>query len=130
MRIYPKFLGNPYKAIFLGVAGLFVMALPATAQTYLSGTYDCKKLEVAGKVQPCRAPSIELNSDGSYQILAERGTYEIVAGRWLVLSSNKSHGKARLDGSKEIVFEFMSGGKKSRIVYRQKYERPSGWVSG
>jgi hypothetical protein len=86
-------------------------------------------MEIAGKAQPCSAPAIELNSDGSYQVLAERGTYEIVAGRWLVLSTSKNHGKARLDGTKEIIFEFFSGGKKNKITYRQKYQRPPAWVS-
>jgi hypothetical protein len=62
-------------------------------------------------------------------MLSESGTYEIVAGRWLVLSASKRHGRARLDGSKEIIFEFVSGGKKSRIVYRRKYQRPEGWVA-
>jgi hypothetical protein len=129
MRIYPKAFGNPYKVLFLGALGMLLMALPARAQTYLSGTYNCMKVEVAGKSQPCTAPSLELSSDGSYQILAERGTYQIVAGHWLVLSASKNHGKARLDGSKEIIFEFVSGGKKSRITYRRKYQRPEGWVS-
>ena len=72
MRFYPKAFGNPYKALFLGTLGLLIMASPARAETYLSGTYNCMKVEVAGKTQPCTAPSIELNSDGSYQILAER----------------------------------------------------------
>jgi hypothetical protein len=129
MRFYPKTFGNPYKVLFLGALGLLIMARPARAQTYLSGTYNCMKVEVAGKTRPCTAPSIELNSDGSYQILAERGTYQIVAGHWLVLSASKNHGKARLDGSKEIIFEFVSGGRKSKIIYRRKYQRPDGWVS-
>ena len=89
----------------------------------------CAKMEVAGKTVPCRAPSLELKADGSYKMLSETGTYEIVAGRWLVLSASKHHGKARLDSSKEIVFEFISGGKKNRIIYRRKYKRPSGWVA-
>jgi hypothetical protein len=131
MRIYPRFLGNPYnKALFLSAVGLFVTALPIHAQTFLSGTYNCMKAEVAGKSRPCTAPSIELKSDGSYQILSERGTYEIVAGHWLVLSASKNHGRARLDGSKEIIFNFVSGGRKSTIIYRQKFQRPNGWVSG
>ena len=70
-----------------------------------------------------------MNSDGSYQILAERGTYEILRGHWLVLSDAKNRGRARLQGSKEIIFEFVSGGKKNTIVYRRKYERPPEWVS-
>jgi len=108
---------------------LLIIAQPSSAETYLSGTYNCMTVEIAGNTAPCSAPSIELKSDGSYQILSERGTYQIVADRWLVLSTSKHHGKARLDGSKEIIFEFMSGGKKSRITYRRKYERESGSVA-
>ena len=125
----PKILCKLGRLFSMGVAGLLFTALPVRAQAYLSGTYNCVKVEIAGKTQPCSAPSIELNLDGSYQILAERGTYEIVGGHWLVLSTSKNHGKARLDGSKEIVFEFVSGGKKSRITYRQKYQRPPEWSS-
>ena len=33
------------------------------------------------------------------------------------------------DGSREIVFEFVSGGKKSIITYRRKYQRPPSWVA-
>jgi len=111
---------------FALIVWLVATALPAGAQSSISGTYMCTKLEVAGKIKSCSAPSIELKSDGSYQILAERGTYEIVAGHWLVLSDSKNHGKARLDGSKEIVFEFLSKGKKSKITYRRKFQRPPG----
>jgi hypothetical protein len=99
------------------------------AQRYLSGTYNCVSVEVDGKTHHCKAPSLEMNSDGSYQILSERGTYEILKGHWLVLSASKNHGKARLDGSKEIIFEFESGGKKSKITYRRKFQRPPAWVS-
>jgi hypothetical protein len=111
-------------------AGLLFTALPIHAETYLSGTYRCTSVEVAGKTVPCKAPSLVLKSDGSYNMLSETGTYEIVSGHWLVLSASKRHGRARLDGSKEIIFEFVSRGKKSRIVYRRKYQRPSGWVAG
>jgi hypothetical protein len=72
--------------LFAGVASLFLTAVPAQAETYLSGTYRCATMEVAGKTAPCHAPSLELKSDGSYKILSETGTYEIVEGRWLVLS--------------------------------------------
>src|ERR1700690_1147702 len=124
MPSFPNYLRHLYRLLILGAAGMAVIAVPVHSQSYLSGTYNCIKVEVAGKTQPCSAPSLELNSDGSYQILAERGTYEIVSGRWLVLSTSKNHGKARLDGSREIIFEFVSGGKKSIITYRRKYKRP------
>jgi hypothetical protein len=125
----PKAGSISAKLLLLGAIALTVCVLPAHAEKYLSGTYDCTKVEVAGKVEPCSAPSLELNSDGSYQILSERGTYEIVEGEWLVLSTSKNHGKARLEGSKRIIFEFISGGKKSKITYRRKYQRSPGWVS-
>ena len=118
------------KILIIGAMGLAFSGTPVWAQSSLSGTYKCVSVEIAGRIRQCKAPSIEMNSDGSYQILSEHGTYEILKGHWLVLSAAKNHGKARLDGSKEIIFEFVSRGKKSRIVYRRKYQRPSGWVAG
>jgi hypothetical protein len=117
------------KVLLIGVGVLVFSGAPAYAQDSLSGTYNCVSVEIAGKTHRCKAPSLEMNSDGSYQMLDERGTYEILKGHWLVLSASKNHGKARLDGSKEIIFEFLSGGKKSKITYRRKYQRPPAWSS-
>ena len=117
------------KILSLAALALAFNGSPVHAQSSLSGTYNCVTVEVDGKAHHCKAPALEMNSDGSYQILDERGTYEILKGNWLVLSASKNHGKARLDGSKEIIFEFESGGKKSKITYRRKYQRPPGWVS-
>jgi hypothetical protein len=130
MRSYNRSVYNVAKVLFFGAIGLVLSGKPAQAQPSLSGTYKCVSVEIAGKTHHCSAPSLEMNSDGSYQILAERGTYEILRGHWLVLSAAKNHGRARLDGSKEIIFEFVSGGKKSKITYRRKYQRPPAWVSG
>jgi hypothetical protein len=129
MRPNPRTLQIAFRMLFACIAGLLLTALPVHAETDLSGTYRCKTVEVGGKTVPCKAPSLVLKSDGSYRMLSESGTYEIVAGHWLVLSASKRHGRARLDGSKEIIFNFISGGKKSRIVYRRKYQRPEGWVA-
>jgi hypothetical protein len=108
---------------------LIFSGTPAKAEAYLSGTYKCVSIEIGGKMHTCSAPSLEMNSDGSYQILAVRGTYEILRGHWLILSAAKNHRRARLDGSTEIIFEFVSGGKKSKITYRRKYQRPPAWVA-
>src|ERR1700676_1061051 len=118
------------KVLLICGMGLVLSGTPAHAQTFLSGTYKCVTVEVDGKPHRCSAPSLEMNSDGSYQMLAVRGTYEILRGHWLVLSAAKNHRKARLDGRQEIIFEFVSGGKKSKITYRRKYQRPPAWVSG
>jgi len=118
------------KVLLIVGMGMVFNATPAHAQSSLSGTYKCGSVEVDGKTHPCSAPSLEMNSDGSYQMLAVRGTYEILRGHWLILSAAKNHRKARLDGRREIIFEFVSGGKKSKITYRRKYQRPPAWVSG
>jgi hypothetical protein len=129
MRNHNRSLYTIVKVLLFGVVGLILSGKPAQAQASLSGTYNCVSVEIAGKTHHCSAPSLEMNSDGSYQILTERGTYEILRGHWLVLSAAKNHGRARLDGSKEIIFEFVSGGKKSKITYRRKYQRPPAWSS-
>lgn len=130
MRIHGRIVWKLSKISLMSVVSLFLGTGAAQARTHLSGTYKCVSVEIAGKAKRCSAPPLEMNSDGSYQILDEKGTYEVLRGRWLVLSSSRNHGWARLDGSKVIVFEFVSGGKRSKITYRRKYERPPGWVSG
>jgi len=130
MRNHNRSLYNLAKVLIIGVTVLIFGGTPARAQDSLSGTYKCVSVEVAGKTLHCSTPSLEMNSDGSYEILAEHGTYQILRGHWLILSAAKNHRRARLDGSKEIIFEFVSGGKKSKITYRRKYQRPPAWVSG
>jgi hypothetical protein len=130
MRPNFRTLQIAFRMFLTCAAGLLFAALPIRAESTLSGTYRCTKVEIAGKIVPCKAPSLILKSDGSYRMLSETGTYEIIAGHWLVLSAAKRHGRARLDGSKEIIFTFISGGKKSKITYRRKYQRPDGWVAG
>ena len=130
MRNHSRSLYDLAKVLIIGAMGLVLSGTPAQAQPVLSGIYKCVSVEIAGTTHHCSAPSLEMNSDGSYQILMEHGTYEILRGHWLILSAAKNHGRARLDGSKEIIFEFVSGGKKSKITYRRKYQRPPAWVSG
>jgi hypothetical protein len=130
MRNHNRSLNIFVKLLIVCPGVLIFSGTPASAQTYLSGTYNCISVEVDGKAQHCTAPSLEMNSDGSYQILTVHGTYAILRGHWLVLSAAKNHRRARLDGSKEIIFEFLSNGKRSKITYRRKYQRPPAWVSG
>jgi hypothetical protein len=129
MPTYSQPFATAYKAVLCCAVALLVAAMPARAQKSVSGTYKCTKVEIEGKAAPCTAPSLELKSNGTYRILSERGTYEVLAGRWLILSAAKRHGKARLDGRREIIFEFVSGGKRSRITYQRKFQRPPGSVA-
>jgi hypothetical protein len=129
MKIQLRTIGTLSRITLLGALGLVFAAMPARAEKYISGTYTCVNAEVGGKVRHCKAPSLEMNDDGSYTFLEEHGTYEILKGHWLVLSSSKNRRRARLEG-KKIVFEFVSGGQKSTITYRRKFQRPPAWVSG
>lgn len=129
MTHHAGLLSSTTKLLFLVAVGLVFCGTPVRAQASLSGTYRCVSIEIAGKAHSCSAPSLEMNSDGSYQMLDEHGTYEILSGHWLVLSPAKNRGRARLFGSKEIIFDFVSGGKRSKIIYRRKYQRPPAWVS-
>ncbi len=128
-RIGSQTFQNVARFILSGAAAIFLASTPIHAQSYLSGTYNCQTVEVAGKSSPCNAPSLELKSDGSYEMLTEKGSYRI-NGNSLVLSSSKKGGKAHLDGDdKRIIFEFVSGGKKSRVTYQREFEREPGSVS-
>jgi hypothetical protein len=53
------------KVMTIGVLALAVNSTPARAQSSLSGTYNCVTVEVNGKTHRCKAPSLEMNSDGS-----------------------------------------------------------------
>lgn len=130
MNSHNRSLAAPVKLLVLCGLAVLIGGKPTHAQAHLSGTYRCVSIETAGKVHPCTAPSLEMNSDGSYQIMSAHGTYEILKNHWLILSAAKNHERARLDGSKEIIFEFVSNGHRSKITYRRKYQRPPAWVSG
>ena len=92
MRNHNLSLYQVARVLIIAAIGLLFSGIPARAQASLSGTYNCVSVEIAGKTHHCTAPSLEMNSDGSYQILAERGTYEILRGHWLILSAAKNHG--------------------------------------
>ena len=130
MTLHNRSLAAAAKVVAIFALAFAVTGKPAAAQSHLSGTYRCVSVEVGGKAHPCTAPALKMNSDGSYEMMNEHGTYEIQQGRWLVLSATKNRDRARLNGSKDIVFEFVSNGKKSKVTYRRKYQRPPAWVSG
>ena len=88
----------------------------------LSGEYQCAKFEVAGHTLPCESPPLVLNSDGSYQIWGENGSYEVVGERWLVLSHSKRRGKGYFHTPKEVVFEYRVEGRLHRVTFRRVFQ--------
>jgi hypothetical protein len=102
-------------------------SVPARAQERLTGKYRCVRLEIEQKTAPCQSPPLVLNSDGSYQIWGEEGTYELVQGRWLILSHSRRRGLGRMISPREIVFEYRVGDKRCRVTFRRIFDPPPGY---
>src|SRR5262245_998188 len=93
------------------------------------GKYRCVKMEAGNQVYPCQSPALTLNSDGSYQIWGENGTYEVMQDRWLVLSHSKRRGLGYLVHSGEIIFEYKEGKQVCRVTFQRVIEHPPGFIS-
>jgi hypothetical protein len=110
----------------LVLLGFFGVGLRAGAQSKPEGKYRCVTIEVDHHAAPCQSPPLILSHDGSYQIWGERGTYEVVDGKWLRLSHSKRRGMGHFENVHEIVFEYLSGGKVCRVTFHQMFGAPQG----
>jgi hypothetical protein len=115
-------------ALLIGSLLIAVVASvsPAKAQQPLDGNYQCVRLEFQGQSAPCQSPPLVLNHNGSYEIWGEHGTYEVVQGRWLLLSHSKRRGLGHFVNSHDIVFEYRVGGRACRVTFRRIFEAPPG----
>lgn len=100
---------------------------PAKAHQRLAGNYECVRLEFAGKSAPCQSPPLVLNEDGSYDIWGEHGTYQVVEGRWLVLSHSKRRGRGHFVNAHDVVFEYRVDGQICQVTFRRIFEAPPGY---
>jgi hypothetical protein len=107
------------------IALLTSLVVPARAQR-LDGNYQCVRLELEGHSAPCQSPPLVLNHDGSYDIWGEHGTYEVVQGRWLLLSHSRRRGMGNFINPHEIVFEYRVGTRVCRVTFRRIFEAPPG----
>jgi hypothetical protein len=126
MRTPQAFPALPLAALVIALVGLVT---PAKAQR-LEGNYQCVRLEFEGKSAACQSPPLVLNQDGSYEIWGERGTYEVVQGRWLLLSHSKRRGLGHVANAHDIVFEYEVDGKMCRVTFRRVFEAPPGYWWG
>jgi hypothetical protein len=123
MRFAPK---HPALLIALLLIAAVALPSPAKAQQYLDGNYQCVRLEFQGHSAPCQSPPLVLNRDGSYEIWGEHGTYEVVQGRWLVLSHSKRRGLGHFINAQDIIFEYHVDGRACRVTFRRIFEAPPG----
>src|SRR5437868_5723985 len=113
-------------ALLLAIVALPTVVVPANAQQRLDGNYQCVRLELEGHSAPCQSPPLVLNHDGSYDIWGEHGTYEVVHGRWLLLSHSRRRGMGNFVHPHEIVFEYRVGTRVCRVTFRRIFEAPPG----
>ncbi len=105
--------------------GLLFGCSSLKAQSRIAGTYQCTSIRVGKRSMPCSSPPLTLNSDGSYRIWAEKGTYTVL-GKYLVLSESKKRGPGRLRRGREIVFEYYLRGKRHTVTFRRRERLPPG----
>jgi hypothetical protein len=127
MRISQKF---PVLSLTAFLLAATAMVSPARAQQRLDGDYRCVRIELQGQSAPCQSPPLVLNRDGSYEIWGEHGTYEVVQGRWLLLSHSKRRGLGHFVNAQEIVFEYRVDGRVCRVTFRRISEAPPGFWWG
>jgi hypothetical protein len=112
--------------LMLSALGSCVLPSQAWAQQRLEGKYRCVQIEVESESAACQSPPLVLNRDGSYKIWGESGTYQVVKGRWLVLSHSKRRGAGHFVLPGQIVFEYQFDGRRCRVTFRRTFEPPPG----
>ncbi|MDP2646254.1 MAG: hypothetical protein Q8P24_15045 [Desulfobacterales bacterium] len=87
------------------------------ADSSLVGMYRCRSYNVSGGGGSCRlAPPMVLNSDGTYNMSSEHGTYEIKDDQ-IFLSKSKIRGPGKIKAGHQIVFEYSYRGLQHTVTY-------------
>jgi hypothetical protein len=130
MAPFPARASHAILLFALIVLTVVAVVPPSRAEEPLAGKYRCVRMEFDNQSQPCQSPPLVLHRDGSYEIWAERGTYEVVQGKWLVLSHSKRRGLGHFSSAEEIVFEYRADGQVYRVTFRRVFEAPPGFRWG
>ena len=91
----------------------------------LAGTYRCDSIRVEGMKKRCTSPPLVLNSDGSYQLWNEQGTF-MVLGKYVVLSESRKRGPGLLKKGREIIFEYYHQNRKFTVNFKRVDAPPPG----
>lgn len=103
------------------LSAVFVVCAPSLhAQANVAGRYHCKIVKVAGQSAPCRTAPLVSRADGRYEICGEEGRYE-VAGKWVILSNSKRHGKGEIRPGHEIVFRYRYRGRTYQVTFERRF---------
>jgi len=99
-----------------GLAVLWTSSLCSQEQP-IAGTYRCESITSGKLKRRCPSPPLVLNSDGSYQLWNEQGTF-MVLDKYVVLSDSRKRGPGLLKG-REIVFEYWYKTHKITVNFRR-----------
>jgi hypothetical protein len=108
-------------SMLLGVAlGFTVLAGRAQAQsTEVAGEYVCAEARVAGRTVPCTAATLNLKSDGKFELQGREGEY-LVSGNSLELKGAALKSRAKIEAGHKIVFRFHNKQGMCEMIYERR----------
>ncbi len=102
--------------IFILLIGLIALpSVPALAANNL--VYHCWQFNVDGAGGKCTSPSLIFNSNGTYTLGSESGTYGIRKGK-IILSGSTFRGLGELkENGFQLFFDYHYNGKHHNVTY-------------
>jgi hypothetical protein len=85
----------------------------------VSGRYQCAKLKVKGKVEPCKAAPLILKNDGRFELRGWEGSY-LVNGQWVELSDSLVKTRAKIEPGHKIVLRYYGKHGLVEMIYERR----------
>jgi hypothetical protein len=111
------------KSLQFGALTLFACVVSAKAAdkpaVEVAGEYVCTEARVAGKTVPCKAASLNLKSDGKFELQGREGEY-LVNGNWVELNGAVLKSRAKIEAGHKIVFRFYNKKGLCEMIYERR----------
>lgn len=101
---------------------LCVSAGSARAKTqtaHVAGEYVCIEAHVAGKTVPCKAATLNLKTDGKFELQGREGEY-LVSGNWVELNGAVLKSRAKIEAGYKIVFRFYNKKGLCEMIFERR----------
>jgi hypothetical protein len=110
------------KALKISAICLCVFAGCASAKTQtpqVAGEYVCIEAHVAGKTVPCKAATLNLKTDGKFELQGREGEY-LVSGNWVELNGAVLKSRAKIEAGYKIVFRFYNKKGLCEMIFERR----------
>lgn len=87
--------------------------------TEVAGEYVCAEARVASKAVPCTAATLNLRSDGKFELQGREGEY-VVTGNSLELKGAVLKSRAKIEAGHKIVFRFYNKRGMCEMIYERR----------